>query len=202
MTIAPVLIFLVVLIFLPNISQAKIVEEHIYIVPAGGVDKSIIEDIKQKLPGSFPMSVNAAIDPQEDIPQSAYNPSRNQYNAQNILDDISQRITVDTVNERALVITDVDLYMPDLNFVFGLADAKKGICIISLARLKNKERAVKEAIHELGHSWGLDHCPNPKCVMFFSESLSEMDKKRDTFCRTCQDKLHNRYVKPLVNVKL
>lgn len=212
--IVPALIFLAVLIFIPDLSQAKIVEEHIYIVPDGNVEKSVIENIKQKLPGSFPMSVNAVIDPQEDMPQGAYNPLRKQYNVQSISDDISRRITVDVVNERALVITDVDLYMPDLDFVFGFADAKKGICVISLTRLRNEfygfkpdnnlfiARAVKEAVYELGRSWGLDHCPNLKCVMNFTNSLSDTDRKRNTFCPACQNKLHSRYGKPLLNIKL
>jgi len=212
--IVPVLIFLIALISPSDVSDARIVDEHIYIVPAGGVDKGVIASIKQRLPGSFPMSVNAAIDPQEDIPQAAYNPSRKQYNAQNVLDEIARRVTVDIVNERVLVITDADLYMPELDFVFGLADAKKGVCIISLARLRNEfygykpddnlfiDRAVKEAIHELGHSWGLGRCSNPKCAAFFSNSLPETDRKRNTFCNECRNKLHNRYGKPLVSVTL
>ena len=120
-----------------------------------------------------------------------------------------QKIGIDIRDENALIITDVDLYMPDLNFVFGLADAKKKVCIISLTRLKNEfyglkpdyrlliERAMKEAVHELGHTWGLAHCPDARCVMHFSDSLKDTDNKRSTFCRSCRDALRHRYDKPL-----
>ena len=76
----------------------------------------------------------------------------------------------------------VDLYVADLNFVFGLADSHQKCAIISLARLQPeffgqpgdpqlfRERALKEAIHELGHLRNLRHCSNPACVMFFSNS--------------------------------
>ena len=190
---------LMALSLLPFSGEAKVIEECIYLVPAGNVDKKVLEKLKDKLPGVFPMTVKVMIDQSKDIPQAAYDPLRKQYSAQAILDDISQRITLTLINERALIVTDVDLYAPDLNFVFGLADAKKGIGIISIARLKTDgnvailyERALKEAAHELGHSWNIPHCPSPKCIMFFSGSLADTDKKRDSFCYKCQIGLENR----------
>lgn len=220
------ILLLIALSFFPYSGEAKVFEECVYLIPAGKVDKKVLEKLKEKLPGLFPMSVKAVIDPEKEIPQAAYDPSRKQYDAQAVLDDISGRINLALTNERALIVTDADLYVPDLNFVFGLADAKKGICIISLARLKNEfdpaaspasrdgrdsaprqaaelrglkpderllfERALKEAAHELGHSWKIDHCPSPKCVMFFSNSLADTDKKRESFCYKCRIALENR----------
>jgi archaemetzincin len=65
---------------------------------------------------------------------------------------------------------------------------------IGLARLRQEfyglksdnslflERVVKEATHELGHAFGLRHCPRQKCVMFFSNSLADTDRKCRRFC--------------------
>lgn len=84
-----------------------------------------------------------------------------------------------------------DLYVPRLKFVLGLANPLESVSIISLARLKSSnkkryiDRAVKEAIHELGHLLGREHCENPKCVMRFSNRVIETDRKDDKFCVKC-----------------
>ncbi|HBR21281.1 MAG TPA: hypothetical protein DD713_01730 [Nitrospiraceae bacterium] len=48
------------------------------------------------------------------------------------------------------------------------------------------ERCVKEAIHELGHAYNLGHCPDPRCIMFFSNRLRDTDVKGTGFCSVCK----------------
>jgi archaemetzincin len=103
--------------------------------------------------------------------------------------------------EFILGITGVDLTAPGLNFVFGLADPGGRAAVISLARLypefygqprdprRFKARAITEAVHELGHLLGLGHCPDPACVMAFSNSLADTDRKGPGFCQLCREKL-------------
>src|SRR5574339_105903 len=52
-----------------------------------------------------------------------------------------------------------------------------------------RDRIVKEAIHELGHSFGLYHCANKKCVMHFSNSLQDTDFKQGSFCPNCKNNI-------------
>jgi predicted Zn-dependent protease len=97
--------------------------------------------------------------------------------------------------ERALGVIDVDLFVPDLNFVFGLAEGDRAV--IALSRLRAgaleeaadprlfRQRVAKEAVHELGHTYGLGHCPNRRCVMAFSNSLHDTDVKSREFCTIC-----------------
>jgi archaemetzincin len=104
-------------------------------------------------------------------------------------------------DEVILGVTGVDLTVPGLNFVFGLADPESRAAIISLARLypefygqprdpgRFKARAVTEAVHELGHLLGLGHCLDPACVMSFSNSLADTDRKGPGFCQACREKL-------------
>ncbi|HEY3205132.1 MAG TPA: archaemetzincin family Zn-dependent metalloprotease [Thermoanaerobaculia bacterium] len=121
------------------------------------------------------------------LPPGSYDASRRQYRSTNILDALSKIRRPEW--ERLLGVADVDLYVPELNFVFGEADSRRGVAVFSLARLHTGDaalfarRATTEAIHELGHTWGLSHCSDPTCVMWFSNTLSESDRKGTRFCR-------------------
>ncbi len=102
---------------------------------------------------------------------------------------------------RVLGVTELDLYVPNLNFIFGQAQMGGRTALISLVRLREefwrrrpnerllRERTLKEAVHELGHTFGLEHCPNPKCVMHFSNSLADTDVKDSWFCPECKKKI-------------
>jgi len=95
----------------------------------------------------------------------------------------------------------MDLYVSSLNFVFGLADQENRRAIIALPRLRQsyyglpddtdlfKQRALKEAVHELGHVFGMRHCDDRRCVMAFSNSLADTDCKSHDFCSRCRRQL-------------
>jgi archaemetzincin len=92
----------------------------------------------------------------------------------------------------------------DYNFIFGLAQLRGRVALVSTRRLDPTfygekpspglflERVVKEAIHELGHTFGLGHCADPRCVMSFSNSISDVDAKSAAFCPDCKKKLYAR----------
>ena len=104
-----------------------------------------------------------------------------------------------TKNIKILVICDIDAYSGDLNFVFGEAYREGRVAAIYLPRLRQEfyglesnklvfhKRIVKEAIHELGHTFGLFHCNNELCVMHFSNSLYDTDIKEKSFCSNCKN---------------
>lgn len=130
------------------------------------------------------------------LPEDAYSPSRDQYHSTVLLDRLARHKRPEW--DRLLGIADVDLYTPNLNFVFGEADAKRGVAVFSLARLHTSDRdrfvhrAATEAIHEIGHTYGLAHCDNTRCVMWFSNTLEETDRKGTRFCARHAQALHPR----------
>jgi archaemetzincin len=140
------------------------------------------------------MGLPCTVDRAVPLPQDAYDRRRNQYLA-NALLGLAARAAHALANlcARVLAVTEADLYAADLNFVFGIAQSRGPAAVISLCRLGlgadpplRRERALKEAVHELGHTLGLSHCPNAKCVMHFSNSLADTDRKETVLCPVCQ----------------
>jgi archaemetzincin len=125
------------------------------------------------------------------LPDAAYDPRRNQYRAAELLAPLRS-----LPGDRVLGVTDADLYEDDLNFVLGLAERYGRAAVISLARLglgadpaRARARALKEAVHEIGHTLGLGHCADKSCVMHFSNRLADTDRKTSRFCATCLGRL-------------
>ena len=122
---------------------------------------------------------------------SGFDRGRGQWNA-NLL--VSQCIREFSSQSRFCVgLTGADLYVPRLNFVFGLALRREGLAIVSWHRLRGEggvlvARLAKEMIHEIGHLEGLEHCNNRSCVMWFSNTLRETDSKGPDFCTECKGK--------------
>jgi archaemetzincin len=164
----------------------------IVIAAAGAVDAGIMQALTSELERTFGCAVEVR-SPIE-VPAKYYDKKRQQYNVSSLLSSLG-KIKLDK-GDRILAVTEVDLFALGLNFVFGQAELGGPASIISLARLRPEmdpalflERAVKEAVHELGHTFGLGHCPDPKCVMHFSNNLHDTDIKSKTFCPNCQPKM-------------
>jgi len=172
-------------------------KQKIILRPLVQIDSHILEIIKRNLHRTFNCSVE--IKAQISSLDYAYEPRRKQYLASLLLSTL--RSFSIKPGDRCLGIVDVDLYSPGLNFIFGEADISSGVAIISLYRLRQEHyglpqdeglfqgRAIKEAVHELGHTYYLSHCGDIKCVMHFSNSLADTDIKSAGFCPKCQQKL-------------
>ncbi len=125
-----------------------------------------------------------------DIPAESYNPLRKQYNPVQIAKTITA--PTGTHSDFGFGIIDVDIYARGLNFIFGLAHPLRRIAIVSLYRLsgtKIRERIAKEVVHEMGHLLGLSHCRKSSCVMYFSNTLEDTDKKEKSICGTCRSRI-------------
>jgi archaemetzincin len=151
-------------------------------------------ELVRELGGVFPNPV-MSLEVEMDL-RPAYFPERNQYHATLILASLLRRLP--DPGARILGITGLDLFVPVLTFVFGQAQLKGPGALLSTFRLRNEfyglpadpylllDRTIKEAVHELGHSFGLVHCHDPACVMSSSTYVEEVDLKSDWYCPECE----------------
>ena len=125
----------------------------------------------------------------------ALDPGRGQYHSTAILQHMER---VCESQARVLGVTSCDLYVPVLTFVFGEAQLDGNCAVVSTARLQEefyglpgreellRRRLIKEAVHELGHTFGLRHCPDWRCVMTSSHAVERLDVKQEEFCPSCR----------------
>lgn len=164
------------------------------ILPLGFTDEAFLSMLSERLGTILGQAVE--ILQSEAEPSHAFDSRRKQYSSTDILKKTSSKRS--SSSGKIIGITDVDLYVSGLNFVFGQAHLRGQAAIISLARLRPSfyrededskllfSRTVKEAVHELGHTYGLTHCSDRGCVMSFSNSIGDVDLKGESFCESCK----------------
>ncbi len=160
------------------------------------MDERVMEEVRRQVERTFDVATTVRRSPER--PSDTLDRARGQHSSTGILRWL---VTVTPGDGAKLVaITDRDLFIPVLTFVFGEAKLDGGIAVVSTARLGGVpgkpvdprlfvSRLVKECIHELGHAFGLLHCAEARCVMARSASLLHVDAKGSALCRDCRIRL-------------
>jgi len=140
------------------------------------------------------------------LPEGAYDESRSQYQSVEFMKAVARCKPSDAA--RILGVTEVDLAIPMLTFVFGQAQLDGPVAVLSLCRLRQefyglageegllRERVVKEVLHELGHTFGLTHCAEPKCAMSLATHIGLVDNKKERYCARCGKQIMRRFSSP------
>lgn len=154
------------------------------------IDNKMVEVLKAIFKREVIISRKTDIDIEE-----FYSATRNQYHSTEILKTCIKASNV--LDNKIVLLTEVDLYIPILTFVFGEAHMNGQFSIVSTARLMEsfyqreeneelfKQRLLKEVAHELLHCFGLTHCLNDLCVLHSSTTIEDTDRKEIYPCESC-----------------
>jgi len=164
------------------------------LLPIGNVDQGLLRDLRRAVEES--LCIPCKVVPVRLDPEFAFHGERQQYHSSEILNRMQSFLTPDSW--RMLGIGAVDLYIPILTFVFGEAQMGGPCAVLSTHRLSQefyglladpelfRQRVIKEAIHELGHTLNLSHCDDYRCVMASSHAIEWIDLKDSALCSICR----------------
>jgi len=174
--------------------------KRISLVPLGNVARNHMQLLAEELTSS--LHAPCFVVPDGLNIEFAYDPLRGQYHSTAIIGRL--RKTPSAEGSRLLGVAEVDLFVPIFTFVFGeaqLGPANASAGIVSVHRLRQEfyglppndpllsARLLKEAMHEIGHTLGLRHCRDYRCVMSSSPAVENIDLKSPRFCTPCEERL-------------
>jgi archaemetzincin len=170
--------------------------KYFYVGATDEVDRGALRALSERVEREFGLPVRGIELGSVDF---AFHADRRQYGSIPVLEMLLRRFPEDAA--KVLAVTERDLYIPVLTFVFGQAQLNGRVGVVSFARLRqeyyglaeNREvflkRAYKEALHEAGHLFGLVHCAERRCAMSLATTVRQIDLKDDAFCAPCAARL-------------
>jgi archaemetzincin len=170
------------------------------LLPVGTIESSVLLDLRATIRTRLDIACEILAFRLDTAP--SYHPERQQYHSSEILRRMQGFVRPG--DWRLLAVTDVDLYIPILKYVFGEAQMAGPCAVVSTHRLRQefyglnrddelmRQRLLKECIHELGHTLELHHCQEYSCVMASSHAVEWIDLREDRFCESCRSQVEEK----------
>ena len=156
------------------------------IIPFNDMPAGLTEYIFQKLTKIYS---NVKLQRSIPLPQSAYYAARSRYRGDSLIRQLAAQTPAGHVT---LALTTRDISTTNGKYadwgVMGISYCPGEACVASSHRLKKgnlSEQFFKVAIHELGHTQGLGHCPVKSCYMRDAEGKNTTDEEKE-FCPHCR----------------
>ena len=166
--------------------------KYLYVAATPEVEREALAAVRERMAAEFGAPVRELELPASSSPSTRAAASTGPIP---VLEMLARRCPADAL--KLLAVTERDLFIPVLTFVFGQAQLGGRVAVVSLARLRQEfyglppnreiflERAHKEALHEAGHMFGLVHCADRTCAMSLATNIRQIDGKQAAFCAAC-----------------
>jgi archaemetzincin len=173
-------------------------KQVVAIQPLGKIDQKLTERVKLQLIENY--GVDVVIKPALPLPKQAYYPARARYRAEKLLTFLE---TTDKTADKILGLTTVDISTtkgkyPDWG-ILGQGQLGGRPCVVSTFRMRGSARNATESLfqsrfakvvaHELGHTYGLEHCPKKGCLMEDAKGTVKTVDGETDFCADCKQHL-------------
>ncbi len=176
--------------------SAEAPPQTLYVQPLGDCASKAVgaDEVVAALRAFYPMDVRMLAC--QELPKAAYYAPRRRYRAERLLAYLNQRMPKDGWRILGLTAVDISTTKDDVKDwgILGLGELPGTATVISAFRCRKKarnpaharERLAKVAVHEIGHTLGLPHCPTRSCLM--EDAMGKVvttDRERD-FCARCR----------------
>lgn len=168
--------------------------KQISIYCMGGYPADSVQYLEVCLRKYFP---NVRVMPNNiNLPSQYFNKERNRYLASGLLDELAKHRN----NDAVIGVTDYIIFKPnkksDTFGIMGMSYTNTFKSIVSTkiplnGKEQSKDNICKLALHELGHGFGLKHCPNETCYMVDAEGTMKIENAIG-FCESCKHVLNSK----------
>ncbi len=172
----------------------------VYVQPLGKeLPDEDVELVRVALTRFYDLDVRVL--PRADLPKRAWYKPRRRYRAEKLLDFLESRLPED--GYRILGLTGVDISTTKGKYkdwgILGLATLDGTACVISKYRCRPKKvgeehariRLAKVAVHEIGHTLGLEHCPTRGCLLEDARGKVATTDREYDLCPRCRERLRS-----------
>lgn len=168
------------------------------LAPLGDFPPPFLAEIEAGLRAELGVSVLRL--PPSPLPRAAWYPPRRRYRAERLIAFLRPMVRAPAT--RVLGVTQADISTTAHGVhdwgVLGLGDLGGLGCVISTFRCRMNSpgeaqthfRMVTTCIHEIGHTLGLEHCPDTSCLMTDARGLVRtVDHTTGHLCARCRSRL-------------
>jgi archaemetzincin len=180
-------------------SAAEAPQKLVAIVPLGPVKQEYLERVVQELQAR--LSVQVRVEPQRELPKEAFYTPRRRWRAEKLIAAIEANPPADAWKIMAVTEAEISTTKGDIQDwgIAGLGNLGGLTCVVS-AHIYKKHSKTKEAllrrlgdlaVHEFGHTLGLDHCETQACVMADAKgkAVKSADESSGQYCAQCLERL-------------